>query len=153
MKPVVLKKALVDETLAAEPEEGKHPLNPFTEAAKTAGANITLLEITKDESRAEVHRGTIDFFYCLEGEIEFITGGELVEPFLREYEDGTVNDLEVRAPKIAGGEVEKLEAGDMIWIPNGLPHSNRTDSHARLLVLKIPANDIFPLENVSGWKK
>ena len=142
MQAVVLKKQLIDESLAKETKVGKHPLQPFSDAAKSAGAAVTLLEVTKDISRAEVHLAHIDYFYCLEGEIEFTTGGALVEPFLREYDDGTVSNNEVRAPRIEGGEVCVLKAGDMLWIPNGLPHSNRTDTYARLLVLKIPAVNV-----------
>lgn len=152
MQPIVFKKELIDETLQLGSEQGKRSLDPFSAFAKEAGANVALIELNQDASRAEVHRGSVDFFQCLEGEVEFVTGGTLVEPFLREYEDGTINELEVRAPSIVGGDVTKLVSGDMLWIPNGLPHSNRTDTHARLLVIKIPAKEVYQLENIAGWK-
>jgi len=153
MKATVLRNELMTESLSVEIIEGKTLLDPFTTIAKEAGTNIALLEITDVESRAEVHRDNIDFFYCLEGEVEFVTGGALVEPFLRQRDDGTENDLEIRAPKIDGGEVHILKKGDMIWIPNGLPHSNRSKTSGRLMVIKIPAREVYPLEDVTGWNK
>lgn len=151
MRAAYINSSVVEETLVNKPTEGKNLLEPFTSFAKEAGAEISLLEITDSESRAEVHRDKIDFFYCLDGEVEFVTSGHLVEPFLRENDDGSKNDLEIRAPRIEDGEVHTLKKGDMIWIPNGLPHSNRAESSGRLLVIKIPAEDIYPLEEVSGW--
>jgi len=151
MKAIVFEKSLIDDTLGQKTKPGKHQLDPFTTAAHVAGTNITILEITADESRAEVHLAHIDFFYCLEGEVEFVTGGTMRQPFLRKNEDGTVNNKEVRAAEIEGGVVHCLKAGDIIWIPNGLPHSSRTSTHARLLVLKILSEKIYPLEEVSGW--
>lgn len=152
MKAVYISHKLIDDTLANEPVEGKQPLEPFESFAKENGVKLSILEDCKVTARAEVHCANIDMFQCLEGEVEFVTGGELEDAFIKENPDGTKNELEIRAPSIKDGEVTTLVKGDIIWIPAGVPHLHRTDGVARLLVIKIPSKDVFPLEQVSGLK-
>lgn len=64
---------------------------------------------------AEVHFGETDIFYVREGSATFVTGGRVVEP-------RHVSASEVRGRAIEGGEERRLEAGDVITIPNGVPH-------------------------------
>jgi glc operon protein GlcG len=64
---------------------------------------------------AEVHLGETDIFYVREGSATFVTGGRVVEP-------RNVSSTEVRGRAIEGGEERRLEAGDVITIPNGVPH-------------------------------
>ena len=151
-KPIIMRKSVIDETLSQTPAKGKHPLEPFTALAKEQGADLTILENHQIVNTAEAHRATVDFFYILEGEVEFVTGGRLVEPWAKELPDGSKNDLEIRAKSMEGGEVEKLEAGEMIWIPAGLSHTHRSpETTVRMLVIKVPSKEIAPLTSVNGW--
>ena len=65
--------------------------------------------------RAEVHTRDTDIIYVLQGHAVFITGGAAKD--LR-----TVAPDELRGPGIEGGETHHLRAGDVIIVPNGIPH-------------------------------
>lgn len=65
--------------------------------------------------QAEIHTRDTDIFYVLEGKAEVVTGGELVEP--REIAPG-----EIRGFGLRGGTTQQLAAGDVLTIPQGLPH-------------------------------
>jgi mannose-6-phosphate isomerase-like protein (cupin superfamily) len=66
---------------------------------------------------AEIHGKDTDVFYVLEGSATFVTGGELVDGAPKAGEPD-----EIRGPSIRGGESRKLEKGDVIVIPHGVPH-------------------------------
>ncbi|HWX18984.1 MAG TPA: cupin domain-containing protein [Candidatus Binatia bacterium] len=63
----------------------------------------------------EIHEKDTDIFYIVDGTATFITGGKASE--LKEKSPG-----EFGAKEIAGGEVRHLAKGDVIVIPNGVPH-------------------------------
>lgn len=63
----------------------------------------------------EIHDTDTDVFYVLEGSAQFVTGGQALEP--RRTGPG-----EVRARSITGGRDQHLAKGDVIVIPNGVPH-------------------------------
>lgn len=64
---------------------------------------------------AEIHVTDTDIFYVLEGSATVITGGRIVEP--HEQSPG-----EIRGTAIEGGAEQKLAKGDVMTIPNGVPH-------------------------------
>jgi quercetin dioxygenase-like cupin family protein len=66
---------------------------------------------------AEIHTRDTDIFYVVEGSATFVTGGELVDGA---PDKGNVEEL--RGPSIKGGEPHKLQKGDVIVIPRGVPH-------------------------------
>jgi uncharacterized protein GlcG (DUF336 family) len=63
----------------------------------------------------EYHERVVDVMRVVEGEAIVITGGELVEP--RE-----VGVAELRAKSIDGGTEHRLSEGDVLAVPNGVPH-------------------------------
>jgi glc operon protein GlcG len=63
----------------------------------------------------EIHEKDTDVIYVTEGSATFVTGGTAANPH-------TVSPGEIRAPQIAGGEEHHLAKGDVIVIPNGVPH-------------------------------
>jgi uncharacterized protein GlcG (DUF336 family) len=63
----------------------------------------------------EYHEHVVDVMRVVEGEATVITGGELVEP--REVAAG-----ELRAASIEGGTKHELSEGDVLAVPNGVPH-------------------------------
>jgi len=64
---------------------------------------------------AEVHTKDTDLIYVLEGSATFVTGGQVI--------DGkTTAPDELRGASIEGGETRALSAGDVIIVPNGVPH-------------------------------
>jgi mannose-6-phosphate isomerase-like protein (cupin superfamily) len=64
---------------------------------------------------AEVHNVDSDIFYIIEGKATIVTGGTLV--------DGkTTAANEQRGPRIQGGLTRQVAKGDILIIPNGVPH-------------------------------
>lgn len=94
---------------------------------KTSAQNpvLTITNVTEKETvrrtsfgksgEAEIHGNVTDVFTILNGEAEFITGGEIENP-------RTTNPGEVRGPSIKGGVTKKVGVGDVIIIPPGTPH-------------------------------
>lgn len=65
--------------------------------------------------KAEVHEHETDIIYVLEGTATFVTGGKIVE-------GQTISPGEIRGAGIEGGETRKLAKGDVIIVPQGVPH-------------------------------
>lgn len=64
---------------------------------------------------AEIHTAETDVIYVLDGTAEFITGGTI--------EGGQVTaSEEIRGAGVQGGEQRRLVKGDVIVVPNGVPH-------------------------------
>lgn len=64
---------------------------------------------------SEIHEKDTDIVYVLEGTATFVTGGAAVDA-------KTVAPEEIRGSSIANGETYKLSKGDVIIVPNGVPH-------------------------------
>lgn len=64
---------------------------------------------------AEVHAQDTDLIYVLEGSATFVTGGTVVDG------KSTAPD-EIRGKAIADGETRTIAKGDVIVVPNGVPH-------------------------------
>jgi uncharacterized protein GlcG (DUF336 family) len=63
----------------------------------------------------EYHEHVVDVMHVVEGEATVITGGEMAGP--REVAPG-----ELRADSVEGGTEHRLYEGDVLAIPNGVPH-------------------------------
>ena len=63
----------------------------------------------------EVHTLDTDIVYVVEGTATFVTGGTIVSP------KATAPD-EIRGSAIEGGETYHLSKGDVIIVPNRVPH-------------------------------
>jgi glc operon protein GlcG len=64
---------------------------------------------------AEIHTLDTDIVYVLEGTATLVTGGTAVEP-------KTIAPNELRGKSIDGGVTRKLIPGDVVIIPNNVPH-------------------------------
>lgn len=64
---------------------------------------------------AEVHERDTDIIYVLEGRATIVTGGEVVGG------RSTAMD-EIRGASIRGGTAQRLERGDVLIVPQGVPH-------------------------------
>jgi mannose-6-phosphate isomerase-like protein (cupin superfamily) len=64
---------------------------------------------------AEIHTLDTDIDYVLEGTATYVAGGMIVD-------SKTVAPNEIRGTAITGGETYRLSKGDMIIVPNGVPH-------------------------------
>jgi uncharacterized protein GlcG (DUF336 family)/mannose-6-phosphate isomerase-like protein (cupin superfamily) len=63
----------------------------------------------------EFHESVVDVMHVVEGRATVVTGGEMVAP--REVAPG-----ELRADAVDGGTAHELSKGDVLAIPNGVPH-------------------------------
>jgi glc operon protein GlcG len=64
---------------------------------------------------AEIHELDTDIVYVLKGQATLVTGGTAVAPRM-------VAPYELRGPHIHNGDTRKLSPGDVVVIPNGVPH-------------------------------
>lgn len=97
-----------------------------------------MLEDQAVSNDAEVHTHEDDLWVCLEGEVSFIYGGEMVDPKAKTLMNGTVDEREWKSKTLVGGTDITLHPGDWLWIPAGQPHQHRCATTARLMIIKIP---------------
>jgi glc operon protein GlcG len=64
---------------------------------------------------AEIHTEDTDVIYVLEGSATFVTGGAVVDP-------KTIGPGEIRGAAVRNGETRMISKGDVIVVPNGVPH-------------------------------
>ena len=64
---------------------------------------------------AEIHTRDTDIIYVLEGRATLVTGGKALQP-------KTISPEEIRGKAIEGGEIRHIVKGDVVVIPNGVPH-------------------------------
>lgn len=65
--------------------------------------------------QAEIHERDTDIVYVLDGEATIVTGGAVIEGRSTALE-------EVRGTSIQGGSSRRLVRGDVLVVPNGVPH-------------------------------
>jgi mannose-6-phosphate isomerase-like protein (cupin superfamily) len=85
--------------------------------------------------QAEVHLRDTDIIYVLEGTAIIVTGGRVV--------DGSTTALdEIRGSAIRGGIAQQLVKGDVLIVPNGVPHwFTRVEAPFRYYVVKTTASE------------
>jgi len=64
---------------------------------------------------AEIHTKDTDIIYVLGGKATFVTGGTASET-------KTIGPDEIRGNSIQGGETREIAEGDVVVVPNGVPH-------------------------------
>src|SRR5215831_14264795 len=65
--------------------------------------------------QAEIHTKDMDVIYVLDGTATFVTGGEAINA------KNTATD-ELRGESIRNGQTRQIAKGDVIVVPNGVPH-------------------------------
>jgi mannose-6-phosphate isomerase-like protein (cupin superfamily) len=78
--------------------------------------NFKVMALRRDgPGEVEVHAQDTDIFYVLEGSALLVTGGHAENP-------RSTGPGETRAKSIAAGEEQRVSKGDVVVIPNGVPH-------------------------------
>lgn len=82
-----------------------------------AGSGVyTLMMARRDKAgEVELHKLDSDVFYIVSGTATFVTGGTAMGM-------KSTAPNEERGQSITGGNIQPLKAGDVITIPNGVPH-------------------------------
>ncbi|MBP9701571.1 MAG: hypothetical protein KBD47_01155 [Candidatus Pacebacteria bacterium] len=139
-KCVYIKKSVIDETLNTSYSESpvKKLLEPLRALSLEGKVPLNILEDVNISNEAEIHRHEADLWLCLDGEVTFIYGGEMVDPWVKKNADGSTDDREWKAKEIKGGTEVVLKQGDWLWIPAGEPHQHKTTGKARLAIIKVP---------------
>jgi glc operon protein GlcG len=84
---------------------------------------------------AEVHQRDTDIFYVLDGRATVVTGGKIVG-------GKPIGPDEIRGTGIDGGDTRQLAKGDVLIVPNGVPHwFTRVDAPLLYYVVKTTAAD------------
>lgn len=136
---VLVTAAMVKDTLASAPFEGKHLLEPLRALALQSCLPLNILEDHNVWNDAEIHMHEDDLWYCLEGEVDFIYGGEMVDPWVKTNKDGSKDEREIKSKEIKGGTKVTLRPGDWLYIPAGEPHQHGVrEGTGRLVIIKIP---------------
>lgn len=88
-----------------------------------------------EPGKAEVHLTDTDIVHVLQGTAVVVTGGEVVG-------GKTTAPREIRGDSIRGGDVRELKPGDVMVIPDGVPHWFRqVDGPFLYYVVKVPTGD------------
>ena len=137
---VFINKKYIDDALKTPPQKGKRLIEPFKTFALGKNLPFKILEDNEVlDNEAEVHKEEGDLWLCLEGEAQFIYGGEMLNPRPHKSKDGGANEKEWKAKGISGGTEVILKQGDWLWIPAGEAHRHFCEGTARLIIIKIPA--------------
>ena len=85
--------------------------------------------------KAEVHLRDTDILYVLDGTATIVTGGSVVD-------GAPVAENEIRGTSLKGGLQQELVKGDVLVVPNGVPHwFTRVDAPFRYYVVKATTAD------------
>lgn len=106
---------------------GAAPSVTYVPSEKVAAAFVKGAPLVEDDGykvhashraeagKVEVHARDTDIIYVLEGSATLVTGGTVV--------DGkTLEPDEIRGASIRGGNSREIKKGDLIIVPNGVPH-------------------------------
>lgn len=138
---VFVPKSIVDASVASEPYQGKHLLDPLKALALKHNLSFNILEdMDVADNVCEIHAVDKDLWIGVEGEMVFTVGGELVDPWIAKKPDGTEGDpRELRAKQIRGGTEIILRLGDRLEILPGVAHTHaRFPGNARAEIIKVP---------------
>jgi mannose-6-phosphate isomerase-like protein (cupin superfamily) len=81
---------------------------------------------------AEIHTRDTDIAYVIQGSAILVTGGTAVDA-------KTIAPEELRGSAITGGETRRVETGDVVVIPNGVPHwFKQVEAPFVYYVVKVP---------------
>jgi uncharacterized protein GlcG (DUF336 family)/mannose-6-phosphate isomerase-like protein (cupin superfamily) len=117
-------KVFAGATSSAKSDAPKVTYFPAAQVSKAFEKGMPLLEIgnykvhasrREGPGVAEVHTRDTDIIYMLEGTATLVTGGTVIDGKDTESE-------EIRGKEVKGGEMRQIAKGDVIIVPNGVPH-------------------------------
>ena len=93
----------------------KGGVSKITEGKAGSGFYTVMMARREKPGEVELHTLDSDVFYVVSGTATFVTGGTAAGM-------KTTAPNEERGQSISGGETHHLSKGDVITIPNGVPH-------------------------------
>lgn len=129
MSYCVIKKQEIDAVRSSVAEEEKKAIVLL--GGKEDSYAVYAVVVNNVLGKAEVHDRARGVWYALSGSAVFVLGGAIKDP--QEKHPG-----EWVAEKVVGGELTKVEAGDIIDIPAGVPHQiDARGGRIEFLIVKI----------------
>lgn len=105
--------------------------NQQSDVFASGGAQMRVA-VFHDEKREndlhEVHDGSDDVYYVLEGEATLMLGGSLVGP-------NQISPGEWRAKSSTGGQKVVIKKGDLVVVPRGTPHQRTVTGKGFSMIL------------------
>lgn len=133
---VLMRKEEIDKILASKSVPGKRQLEPLKSLFLSKTVPFGIMEDSQvSDAKAEVHKNEHDLWHCLEGEAEFVYGGELINSQVQEGSGGN----EIAGDGIKNGTAVIFKPGDWLFIPAGVAHMHKASGTARMIIIKIPA--------------
>jgi quercetin dioxygenase-like cupin family protein len=111
-----------DEVNAAIAKLGNDRPSASVRVFSMAPYSIGVEHRTKQAQTASVHETDAELFYVIDGTATFLTGGKLIDP--------TRNGSNLSGKGVEGGTPHKLNKGDFIIVPAGVPHWFQIESPA-----------------------
>lgn len=109
----------------------KKPGNTTEEIVPQAGVQIRVA-VFHDEKREndlmEVHDGSDDIYYVLDGRATLLLGGSLTDA-------NEISPGEWRAKTSSGGQKVTINKGDLIVVPRGTPHQRTATGKTFSMIL------------------
>lgn len=103
---------------------------PPAQLMKSGNYNVMIMRRTA-AGTAEWHEKDTDVVYVIDGAATLTTGGTM--PDVKETSPG-----EKRSPTIAGGAAHRIAKGDVLTIPNAMPHwFSAVDGSVTYFVVKV----------------
>lgn len=94
------------------------------------GSNSVNVRIVTPSNKPLVHHQSVDVWVVTAGSATAITGGELLNPTQRANAD------DVEGTEIRGGVLQPLKAGDLIFVPPGIPHGFKDVKDFRAFLIR-----------------
>jgi len=127
--PFYIKSRSDIEQLSKELEKQKGNVNKDIVPAKGAQMRVAVFH---DEDRKddlyELHDGSDDIYYVLEGEATLALGGELVEP-------NEISPGEWRSKTVKGGNPFVIKKGNLVVVPRGTVHQRTATGDGFSMIL------------------
>jgi mannose-6-phosphate isomerase-like protein (cupin superfamily) len=109
----------------------KQPGNKAEDILPAAGVQ-TRIAVFHDEKRendlVELHDGSDDIYYVLDGTATLMLGGKLDDP--KEVSTG-----EWKAKTVTGAQKVEIKKGDLIFVPRGTPHQRTVTGKGFSMIL------------------
>ena len=127
--PFYIKSRTQIEEITKELENQKGNLNKDIVPAKDVQMRVAVFHDEKRENDLyEVHDGSDDIYYVLDGEATLALGGELVEP-------NEISPGEWRSKTVKGGNPFVIKKGDLIVVPRGTVHQRTATGKGFSMIL------------------
>lgn len=106
---------------------------------------VALVQRTNADQNALIHEKIDEIYYVLEGGGTLITGGTLVNP--KQTTSSPTIGPGWNGSSIQGGQTRRVTAGDVIFIPAGVPHMySQLDGTIRYLVYRVDPSRVLALK-------